>query len=432
MINETILFLPQTDCNHQKLKPYADELIASVFFNQDLHFGEPLKKIFRHVLRFEVGEPYANEGVIRMNNNIIELVKEKSPKYVIWPTRTYEILEETFQEIRKLGSYIILWFLDDETRFDNYSKWWTPYTDYVFTADIGSLSFHKKLNAKAYHMPVSAEPELFNPAQSTNSYDISFVGSIYVADRTDLVKKFKNDGVSIATFGKGTKNGFIEHDDMVNLFFSSKINICFTKSSANTRNQLKGKIFDITMSGGFLLCEYVEGIENFFELGKEIICFKNYNEALEKINYYLKHDTEREQIAKAGKIRARNELAQHKLLEKVFTEIELDIEKQEKRIIKTVSFLQMPKHIRIAHAQFHLRWANVLKKVGFEKKRWQEEYKTARKYLTFSMWINLRYKKITKHITFFKQNVIITFSTRIIKKLIPNQTQNSKTKKKKK
>ncbi len=373
MINQTILFLPQTDCTDAKLKPYADMLGASVFFNQDLHFGKPLLKIFDHVIRFEVGEAYAKYGAIHANKRILEVVKEQSPKYVIWPTRTYELLEETFQEIRKMGAYVIGWFFDDESRFEGYSRWWIPYMDYIFTADKASVSRYQQLGAKALHLIVTGEPEDFIPSPTDLAYNVSFVGSKFVADRANLVKHFLDDGISISTFGKGWSNGYISHDEMVQIFCNSKINICFTKSYDGDRNQLKGKIFDITMCGGFLLCEYAEGIEEFFEIGKEIVCFKNYFEALEKINYFLVNDKERKMIAQAGKIRSIRDLSQSTLLEKAFTALERDTRSNAKRLLPPVSVLQMPRQIRMAHAQFHLQWAKVLKKERYPSNRWEEE-----------------------------------------------------------
>lgn len=396
MINQTILFLPQTDCSDIKLKSYAGILGVNVNWNPDIHLGTPLSKIFNRVIRFEIGDSYCKDGVIQTNKRIVELVREHFPKYVIWPTMTYEILEETFQEIRKLGAYVIGWFFDDECRFDNYSRWWIPYMDYIFTADKASVLRYNEIGAKAFHLLVTGEPDDFNSLPANVSYNVSFVGSKFVGDREDLVKKLCSDGVPISTFGKGWDNGFVSNDEMIQIFSNSKINICFTKSCAGSRNQLKGKIFDITMCGGFLLCEYVEGIEDFFEIGKEIICFKNYAEALEKIQYYMINDEERELIAKTGKFRAICDLAQHKLLEKVFGDVEKDIEATTERIFMPVSVSQMPKHIRRSHAQYHLRWADVLKKEGFEKRFWRDEYDLACKYdRTFSK-LNFECPKILR------------------------------------
>lgn len=418
MINQTILYLPHTDCNHAKLKQYSKELGINVNWNPDLHLGNPLSKIFYKVIRYDVGEAYSNVGVIQTNIEIIELVKKYLPKYVIWPTMTYEILEETFQEIRKLGIYVIGWFFDDETRFDDYSRWWIPYMDYIFTADKASVLRYQQLRAKAYHLLVTCEPEDFMISKSDFNYDVSFVGSKYIADRENLVNSLINDEVSISAFGKGWPKGFVSHDEMVQIFGKSKINICFTKSYAGNRNQIKGKIFDITMCGGFLLCEYVDGIEDFFEIGKEIVCFNNYAEALEKINYFLINNEEREVIAMAGNRRATCDLTQHKLLLKVFLAVELDTEHNAERNIIPVSVLQMPKQIRMAHAQYHLQWAIVLKKVGFKKKYWQDEFNLACKYDPVFSRMNFEYRSIIPIISLIgKIRKKVRFRTRIHKLL---------------
>lgn len=384
----------QTDCKNIKLMPYAQKLDISPNFNQEIHFSKPLSKLFDRVIRFDVGEAYIETGVTQANRRIIELVKEHSPKYVIWPMMTYEVLEETFHEIRGLGAYVIGWFFDDESRFDNYSRWWIPYLDYIFTVDKTSVLRYQQLGAMAYHLLVTGEPEDFKPSTVNSSYEVSFVGSRRVADRDNLVQELIMDGVSISVFGNGWNNGFVSDDEMVQIFSTSKINICFTKSSPGRRNQLKGKIFDITMCGGFLLCEHVDGIEEIFEIGKEIVCFSNYSDALEKINYFLANDIERERIAKSGKIRATRDLAQHKLLEKVFNTIELDINKNKGQTLVPASSLQMPLHIRIAHSKYHLRWATVLKKVGFEKKYWKDEIKLANKYISVFTRMKLNYSCI--------------------------------------
>ncbi|HCY35681.1 MAG: hypothetical protein DKM50_06780 [Candidatus Margulisiibacteriota bacterium] len=382
MINQTILYLPQTDCCNPIIKPHAKNLGVNVSWNPDFQLGNPLSKIFNQVIRFEIGESYSEYGVIQTNKRIVELVKEHSPKYVIWPTMSYEILEEIFQEIRSLGSYVTGWFFDDECRFDNYSRWWIPYMDYIFTADKASLPSYQQLGAKAFHLLVTGEPDNFTPYPSNISYDVSFVGSKLVADREDLVKSFSRDGVAISTFGKGWANGFVSHDEMVQIFSSSKINICFTKAyGTGVRNQLKGKIFDITMCGGFLLCEYAAGIEDFFELGKEIVCFHNYEDALEKIDYYLINEEERQIIARAGKLRATNDLSQSKLLENIFSVIEAETTDSKIRpSITPPDLQQMSKYILKLHAQYHVRWANVLRETGFDNKYWQDEYDLACKY----------------------------------------------------
>lgn len=52
--------------------------------------------------------------------------------------------------------------------------------------------------------------------------------------------------------------------------------------------------------GCFVLNEYVSGIEKHFVLDQEIVCFRTADELVQKINYYLAHDDERQAIAKRG------------------------------------------------------------------------------------------------------------------------------------
>ncbi|OGU34515.1 MAG: hypothetical protein A2068_09945 [Ignavibacteria bacterium GWB2_35_6b] len=88
---------------------------------------------------------------------------------------------------------------------------------------------------------------------------------------------------------------------MINIFNKSKINLNFEKMYDNSGTmQLKARIFEICLSGVFLLTEYTHGIENYYKIGKEIDCFSSVDEAINKIHYYLHNETERMKIAKAG------------------------------------------------------------------------------------------------------------------------------------
>jgi spore maturation protein CgeB len=55
--------------------------------------------------------------------------------------------------------------------------------------------------------------------------------------------------------------------------------------------------------GGFLLTGYVENLESYYKLDKEIVSFENTKELIEKLRYYIEHEEERQTIAQAGYIR---------------------------------------------------------------------------------------------------------------------------------
>jgi hypothetical protein len=63
------------------------------------------------------------------------------------------------------------------------------------------------------------------------------------------------------------------------------------------------RLFEVTGIGSFLLTEYHPNIDELFEPGVEIETFRDSNELIAKVNYYLAHPKEREAIARRGQER---------------------------------------------------------------------------------------------------------------------------------
>jgi len=57
------------------------------------------------------------------------------------------------------------------------------------------------------------------------------------------------------------------------------------------------RVFDVPACGGFLLTDYQKALEELFDVGKEVVVYKDTEELPELIKYYLENDTERKKIA---------------------------------------------------------------------------------------------------------------------------------------
>jgi len=70
--------------------------------------------------------------------------------------------------------------------------------------------------------------------------------------------------------------------------------------------QLKSRLFQAVGAGALAINDYIPELEELFEIGKEIITFEygNMHEMREKLNWFIKNDTEREKIANSGYQRA--------------------------------------------------------------------------------------------------------------------------------
>lgn len=89
-----------------------------------------------------------------------------------------------------------------------------------------------------------------------------------------------------------------QQNEAFKVFYSSRININITMRSIESGVPLR--IFDIMSVGGFVLSNWQEEIPELFDEGKEIVTFKTPEELLEKADYYLSHDKERQQIGING------------------------------------------------------------------------------------------------------------------------------------
>ncbi|MBI4429532.1 MAG: glycosyltransferase family 1 protein, partial [Ignavibacteriales bacterium] len=82
--------------------------------------------------------------------------------------------------------------------------------------------------------------------------------------------------------------------------------------------QIKGRNFEIPGAGGFLLAGKAEYLENYYVPGKEIEVFENLGDLVEKINYFLAHEAEREEIRRLGHERTLQEHTFEKRLNDIF------------------------------------------------------------------------------------------------------------------
>ena len=88
------------------------------------------------------------------------------------------------------------------------------------------------------------------------------------------------------------------HKQMPLVFAGSRINLNVTLRSIHSGIPLR--VLDIMACGGFVLSNWQPEIAECFSDGQEIETFRSLEECIDKITYYLEHETERYAIAAAG------------------------------------------------------------------------------------------------------------------------------------
>ncbi|MDR2488805.1 MAG: glycosyltransferase [Desulfovibrio sp.] len=95
------------------------------------------------------------------------------------------------------------------------------------------------------------------------------------------------------------------YDELPRLYPRAAVNFnCTSKQMKGAVNQ---RVFDVPATGAFLLTDYREQVENLFEPGREIICYRSPEEAGDLARYYLAHPEARLAVSAAARRRILNE-----------------------------------------------------------------------------------------------------------------------------
>src|SRR3989475_12692029 len=334
MKHETVILLTyyyrQEDRDHGILRHILGAFSPS-YLPFDLYLHEPLKRIFGRVIVYDFLRRRAELGLRAMNDEILAVVREERPKYVLWTSFYDDIRNTTLETIRKEGTTVVGWFFDDEWRFSSYSKYWIPYLDYCVTNAISVAPTYRQLGARVIQtVPNSGVAIDVDWAHLEEGYDLAFVGSTRTADRRRYLDEFRINNTPVNVFGEG-HGGYVPFERMLDIFRTSRINLNFSKAGSYPWvRQIKGRVFQVCLAGGFLLTEYAPGIEKYFELDKEVVCFDSAKEVVDKVRYYLNHEEERRVIARAGWERATREYTSCCMVAKVFEEVEENFVKGDK------------------------------------------------------------------------------------------------------
>ena len=383
MINDTIILLSRLeDCSGHRLSKHFSDRLAH-YFPHRVNFYEPLLKIFSKVIPYDFTKRTTEIGVRGVNEEIIELVRKEHPKYVLWIPARYEFQESTFDAIRKEGSKLVAFFGDDEFKFDDYSKWWAPHLDYCITLDIEAVPKYRALGARVIQtLHGSGIPVNVNWSNMREKYDVSFVGSIAKPGREQYINELRKRKIPVHLIIKEWGE-LIPYQEMIDTFGDSRINLNFSRTSHGDRMGLKGRITEICLAGGFLLTEYAPGIENYFEIDKEIACFHNTEEMIDKVNYYLDHDEERRAIAQAGWKRATSEYTPFHMFSRVFGEIEEYIAWEGER--SHPQELRMPMGIRRRFSAYYSNWLKAFSLENYQDLS-KDAFTLSISYNPFNIW----------------------------------------------
>jgi hypothetical protein len=231
-------------------------------------------------------------------------------------------MKEVLQELREHGvpsfTYHLDLYLALPDRLAQYKD--SPYfnnIDYFFTADANMAHWlNQNKMTKGYYLPAGVPTEQcymddYHPELAS---DICFIGSYgYHPEwqwRPQLIDWLKETyGEQFIHWG-GDGRALMRESNMNKAYASTKISIGDTLCmNFDYPDYFSDRIFNQQGSASFTIAPYIRGIEDLYEIGKEIVTFQfgNFDDLKHKIDYYLAHPKERNDIRIAGYLRTKKD-----------------------------------------------------------------------------------------------------------------------------
>lgn len=250
---------------------------------------------------------------------------------------THDFLtKQEVEEIKKINpAPIIIWFPDAISNFQK-SMFFIAGYDFLFFKDkyvVNKLKNEYLLNA--YYLPQCCNPKKHNKITLTQEEkefygcDITNAGNLYPS-RASLYKNllkynFKVWGgqpaiwLRMPELNKIIMGRAVFNEEKAKAF--SAASIVLNNMHLAEINGLNKRAFEIPACGGFQIISYNNAVNELFEIDKEVVTYKTYDELTEKIEYYLNHPKERKQISEAGYQKAINHHTYEKRLNTIFSTV---------------------------------------------------------------------------------------------------------------
>lgn len=363
------LYLPLLDIGHEVV-PFEYDLIP--------HYQHADLLNQNHLAFIEQNRPKLEQTLLKQ----VQEVHEKQPIDLFF-SYFYSAFcrPEVIRQIRQMGIITANWYCNGSYQF-HLVKDIAPAYDYCLVPEKFRLQDYRQIGATPIYFQEAANPTFYKPYDLPYTYDVTFVGQKY-GERPEYIRYLLDQDINVKVWGWGWQNSNVHQkasslsdkikrmltpgawrkighrlgnyfinrptttddvnslsipdnvvgpplsdEEMVKMYSRSKISLGFS-TVGNTHQlpqpikQVRLRDFEAPMSGAFYMVEFMQELEEFFDIGTEIACYTDKHDLAEKIKYYLNHDKEREEIRLAGYRRAQNEHSWQQRFQQLFSSLGL-------------------------------------------------------------------------------------------------------------
>ncbi len=226
----------------------------------------------------------------------------------------YRFIHPDFVELcRAEGARVIHVNPDALTTFEyqqvfasNYDAWFTK-DPYIVSFMKGNMHLNVYQYNEAFNVRGHMKPSLSKiVCEKEVGIDVMTYGTMYPY-RCRMLKSVADSGIDLKIYGtipnrfynheldRFYQNKYITGEEKAKLLYGSKI--VFNQMHYAEIESVNNRFFEVNGSGAFQLSDYRPILHDLLPIDPELVSFRNIDEGIEKIKYYLKHDEERYDIA---------------------------------------------------------------------------------------------------------------------------------------
>lgn len=227
------------------------------------------------------------------------------------------LTREEVKEIKRITkSPVVLWFPDHISNIQKAMFFVADY-DFLFFKDHYMVDrFRKEYGLNTRYLSQCCNPNKHNLVQMTESErkfyqcDITNAGNLYPS-RAALYKRLTKYNIklwgsppaiwlNVPELNQILMNDAVYNEKKCKAFSAAKI--VLNNMHPAEINGVNKRTFEVAACGGFQITNYTEALEEFYVIDKEVVVYNNYDELIEKIEFYLddKNASARQEIINAG------------------------------------------------------------------------------------------------------------------------------------
>ena len=267
---------------------------------EENHFLPSLVALGFHVIRLDSLSLVKRLGTRGASELLTEVTHRFRPEVSFSVLFKDDFEAEAVEALKRAGCVSVNWFTDDHWRFETFSSRWAPRFSWAVTTDRAAIpKYHARGITSVIRSQWGVNHRLYRPLDRIRRYDVTFIGQPH-GDRRAVIARLRRAGLRVDTWGYGWPGGKTTTRQAVEIISESAVNLNLSNAVTGRTDQVKGRDFEVPASRGLLLTRRVPGMEEYFELGTEILTYETVEDLERQIRRVLADPAEADRVRDAG------------------------------------------------------------------------------------------------------------------------------------